>query len=168
MIFPEEARKRATDNFLSGLNCTQSVVEVFAEELGYDKKTVMTLALPFGGGTCRMRETCGTFSAIMLCLAMKMGTDTGDKAIKDAVYKEGQALAEEFRKANGSTICRELLGLVPIGTSQKLFQAGKADTHASSNPESEERTEEYYKKRPCPSLCGCAAEIFARWLNDRR
>lgn len=166
MISPEEACQRATQNFKSGLNCTQSVVEVFAEELGYDKKTLITIALPFGGGTCRMREICGTFSGIMLCLGMKMGTDTGDKAVKDAVYKEGQALAEEFRKANGSTICRELLGLVPMGTSEKLFKAGQSDPHAASAPVSEERTDEYYKKRPCADLCGCAARIFAGWLEQ--
>ena len=166
MISSDEARQRATDNFKSGLNCTQSVVEVFAEELGFDKNVLMSLALPFGGGTCRMRETCGTFNGIMMCLGMKMGVPTGDKDRKDEVYKIGQELARRFREKNGSIICRELLGLVPMGTSEALMKSGKADEHKASEPVSEARTEEYYKKRPCAELCGVAAEIFARWLEE--
>lgn len=166
MINPEEARKRATANFLSGLNCTQSVVEVFSEELGFDKKVIMSLALPFGGGTCRMRETCGTFNGMMLCLGMKLGVPDGDKNRKDRVYAIGQELASRFRMQNGSTICRELLGLVPMGTSEALFKAGKPDAHEAEIPVSEARTEAYYKKRPCAELCGTAAEIFAEWLIE--
>lgn len=160
MITPEEAKKRAEANFKSGLNCTQSVVEVFAEELGYDKNMMMAAGLPFGGGTCRMRETCGTFSGMMLCLGMKMGVPDGNKQRKDEIYAAGQELARQFREKNGSIICRELLGLVPRGSSEKL-------PPEQSAPVSEERTEAYYKKRPCAELCGVAAEIFAAWLNSK-
>lgn len=166
MITPEEAKKRAEENFKSGLNCTQSVVEVFAEELGFDKNLIMSVALPFGGGTCRLRETCGTFSGIMFCLGMKMGVPNGDKTKKDEIYKIGQSFAQKFKEKNGSIICRELLGLVPLGTSDFLMKQKKADLHEASIPVSEERTEEYYKKRPCAALCGIAAEIFAEWLIE--
>lgn len=183
MITPDEAHERAKNNFLSGLNCTQSVVEVFAEELGVDKDLIVPLVLPFGGGVCRMREMCGTVSGMMFCLGMKMKQNADKNAAtaeqimltgqlpdyklkKDETYAEGQKLAQEFRKVNGSIICRELLGLVPMGTSEALMKEGKADSHKADSPVSEERTPDYYKKRPCAELCGVAAEIFAKWLQD--
>ncbi len=47
-----------------------------------------------------------------------------------------QALAEEFKKRNGSMICAELLGL--------------KKPEGSSVPEA--RTEQYYAKRPCAKM----------------
>ena len=47
-----------------------------------------------------------------------------------------QHFAEEFRKENGDIVCRRLLGLEPMVERQET-------------PMPSERTEEYYKKRPC-------------------
>ena len=54
-----------------------------------------------------------------------------------------QEAAERYRAENGSIICRELLG---------LSQDGKKVDPAP-------RTQEYYKKRPCPELVAMAARI---------
>lgn len=163
----EEARQKAANNFKSGLNCTQSVVSVFAEQLGYDKDQIMSLCEPFGGGMCRMREVCGTVSGMLMCLGMynkkahPVESDPSDKenfslakikAHKDQTYKDGQALAEKFRQANGSIVCAELLGL---------------KKRQPDIPVSEARTEEYYKKRPCAELCGLAAYIFQEFLDEQ-
>lgn len=40
-----------------------------------------------------------------------------------------------------------------------LFQIPKSSV-------SEERTAEYYKKRPCPKLCADSARIIAEYLNE--
>ena len=61
-----------------------------------------------------------------------------------------QALLNKFKEQNGSIICAELLGLKP-----------KEET----NPVPSQRTNEYYKKRPCPLLCKDAAEILEEYLN---
>jgi len=167
MLTPEEAKNKATENFKSGMNCSQAVSSVFAQELGYDPALITALAQPFGGGMCRMREVCGTVSGMMMCLGMLNGKADGDKSQKDDVYKEGQQLAQKFREINGSIICRELLGLVPMGTSEKLLKEGKSDSHTPDEPVSEARTPEYYKKRPCAELCGIAAEIFCEYLNNQ-
>ena len=171
---PQEARERATANFKSGMNCTQSVTAVFAEKFGFSPEQICALVQPFGGGMCRMREVCGTVSGMLFCLGMmnsasgkKINGFGGDKSQKDETYAMGQKLAAEFRKINGSIICRELLGLVPMGSSEKLMNAKKADAHEFSIPVSETRTEEYYKKRPCAELCGIAAEIFQRFLDEQ-
>ena len=175
---PEQARECATANFKSGMNCTQAVASVFAEQFGYSPEQIGALVQPFGGGMCRMREVCGTVSGMLFSLGMfnaqkaksgeKINGFGGEKSQKDDTYAIGQTLAGEFRKINGSIICRELLGLVPLGTSEKLLAAGKADSHEASEPVSEERTSEYYKKRPCAELCGIAAEIFQKFLDGQK
>lgn len=158
---PQEARERATANFKSGMNCTQSVAAVFAEEFGFSPEQIGALVQPFGGGMCRMREVCGTVSGMLFSLGMfnakkaesggKINGFGGDKTQKDETYAMGQKLAAEFRKINGSIVCRELLGLA---------------AKQSDIPVSEARTEEYYKKRPCAELCGIAAEIFQKFLDE--
>ena len=167
MITPEEAREEARKNFLDGYACAPAVAAVFAKELGYDRDTLLKIMQPFGAGMCRMREVCGTVSGMMAALGMAIGSADGTKESKDVVYNEGQKLAEKFRESNGSIICRELLGLVPMGQSEQALKAGKATAHTADSPVSEARTPEYYKKRPCPDLCGDAAAIFAQWLNER-
>ena len=62
-----------------------------------------------------------------------------------------QKLAGEFRERNGSIICRELL----------------AGINNDTNPVPEERTESYYKKRPCAELAYMAAEILEREMENR-
>jgi len=168
----EQARETAIANFKSGMNCSQAVASTFAAQFGYSPEQIASLVQPFGGGMCRMREVCGTVSGMLFALGMynsasgnKINGLGGEKSQKDETYAAGQKLAEEFRKINGSIVCRELLGLVPMGTSENLMKAGKADSHEASAPVSEARTEEYYKKRPCAELCGIAAEIFQKFLD---
>ncbi len=168
MISPEEARTRARQNFLDGYACAPAVAAVFAEELGYDRDMILRITQAFGAGICRMREVCGTVSGMMTALGMCMGSADGSKESKDAIYKEGQKLAARFRERNGSIICRELLGLVPMGQSEEALKAGKAIEHKADSPVSQARTADYYKKRPCPDLCGEAAAIFAQWLAERK
>ena len=176
MITSEEARAQAEQNFHNGYTCAQAVLATFADELGISKETAMKAALPFGGGMCRMREVCGTVSGMLMALGFLEGSgDVSPKDEKDGVYAHGQALAEQFRKEHGSIVCRELLGLVPMGTSQQgLAQAKQVEATASNNiasmtsPVSEARTDAYYKKRPCEKLCGDAAEIFANYLSQKK
>lgn len=78
-------------------------------------------------------------------------TDPKDREGKGANYAVVQELAAEFKKRNGSTICAELLGLKkPEGVSTP-----------------EERTEQYYAKRPCARMVEEAARIWAEYLENR-
>lgn len=167
-LTPAQAREKAEELFRSGYNCAQSVMGAFAEELGEDRETVLRFAQPFGAGLGRMREVCGTVSGMCMALGCVLGSaDASDKKAKDSLYAAEQELAEKFRKVNGSIICRELLGLVPMGQSEKALAEGKSVEHKAQQPVSEVRTAEYYKKRPCEKLAGDAAEILAQWLTER-
>ena len=146
----EEREKRAGELFKAGYNCCQAVAMTFADVLGLPEDEVARLTSGFGGGLGRMREVCGTVSAMtMVAGAMIPANDVTDKEAKTANYALVQEMAGEFKQMNGSIICRELLGLSkPEGT-----------------PVPSDRTPEYYKKRPCGELCSIAAGIIARKLR---
>lgn len=166
---PAERASRAENLFKQGYNCSQAVVLAFADiieaEGGPDAEMLSQMMSGFGGGFGRMREVCGTVSGMTMMADFiapsprpashteQAGAD-GDspQAAKKANYALVQEFAGEFRKINGSIICRELLGLSPISR--------------QDSPVPSERTEEYYRKRPCGELCSIAAGIVARKLAE--
>ena len=165
----EEAQDKARNNFNSGMNCAQSVFSVFAEELGMNLETALKVSQGFGGGMCRMREVCGCVSAMIMASSLVTGSaDPSDKNAKDECYKTGQKLSQKFREKNGSVVCRELLGLVPMGQSEAALQNKTPVEHKVESSVSSERTEEYYKKRPCQELCADAAGILCEYLESKK
>ena len=148
----EERALRAKQNFLDGYNCCQAVMLAFCDVFETDEQTVATIASGFGGGMARMREVCGTVSAMGMAAGfISPATRPKNMAERTANYALVQELAGEFRKENGSIVCAELLGLRP--------------KREPESPAPSERTEEYYRKRPCPELVACSARIIARKLS---
>lgn len=142
----------ATKNFLSGYNCSQSVLLTFADEIHMDRQTAAALASSFGGGMGRMREVCGAVSGMLMAAGLLYGyTEPNDRSGKIQHYKLVQELAAKFREKNSSIVCRELLGL--------------EETEIGSFVP-EQRTAEYYKKRPCKELIGMAAQILGEYLEE--
>ena len=138
----------AKQNFMNGYNCSQAVLLAFCEDFGLEKETALKISEPFGG---RMREVCGTVTGMFMVIGLAMGNDNSkDNTTKKNVYKSVQDLAAKFKEDNGSIICRELLG----------FQKNNKESYVPS-----ERTNEYYKKRPCPELCKYAADILEEYLK---
>ena len=134
-----------------GYNCCQAVVLAYNDIFGIDDETAAALASGFGGGFGRMREVCGSVSGMtMLAGLMKPASDPSVKESRTANYALVQEMAEEFRRINGSIVCKELLGLVPMGSCSPA---------PKESPEPSDRTPEYYKKRPCEELVGISARI---------
>lgn len=133
--------------FRNGYNCSQAVAAAFCAEMNMDKTTAARLSIGFGGGLGRLREVCGTVSGMAFVLSAIYG-DEG----RESVYKKIQTVAKRFEAQNGSIVCRELLGL---------------SKNTLSNPVPEARTQEYYKKRPCPKLVHMAADILEAFLKEQ-
>ena len=143
---------RAVELFKSGFNCSQSVVAAFADMYGFTEEQSLRMAASFGGGIGRMRETCGAACGMFLLAGLETGaTDATDRQGKAANYALVQELAAEFKKRNGSLICSELLGL-------------KKKEPISITPE--ERTIQYYAKRPCAKMVEEAARIWVEYLEN--
>lgn len=137
--------------FLKGYNCSQSVVAAFAPQLGLTEETALRLSAGFGAGIGRMREVCGAFCGVVTVLSM-VYADPTDPKDKSRMYALVQQAAEQYRACNGggSIICRELLA--------------KAGAAPAGGTAAEERTADYYKKRPCPELCRICADLCAEFI----
>ena len=134
-----------------GYNCCQAVVLAYNDIFGIDDETAAAMSSGFGGGMGRMREVCGSVSGmVMLAGLIRPATDPTVKDWRTANYALVQEMAGEFKGINGSIVCKELLGLVPMGSNE---QAPK------ESPEPSDRTPEYYKKLPCEELVGISARI---------
>lgn len=93
-------KEEALENFKTKYNCSQTVLDVFCEELGLDKETAKKLSIGFGGGALR-GELCGTVSAGIMVLGLKYGD--GAKPYID----EFESRMEELY---GSIRCENMLG----------------------------------------------------------
>lgn len=146
--------EKAVQLFKEGYNCSQAVFAAFADIYDMDEKTALKVASSFGGGMGRMREVCGTVSGMFLVAGLETGATDGKDALgKKLNYDMVQKLANEFKNRNHSIICRELLGL-DQSTDDTLTQG--------TTPQ--DRTTEYYKKRPCADLVADAADILEKIL----
>lgn len=144
----------AVNMFESGFNCAQSVFATYADVFGMDRQTALKLAGPMGGGVGRMREVCGTVSAMALLSGLKMGnTAPADEEAKTRSYEMVRRMSDAFREKRGSIICRELLEM-PAGMQRE----------DSARPT--ERTAQYYASRPCSHLVAEAAHIIEEMLLD--
>ena len=146
-----EARaEQAVTYFKSGYNCAQAVYMAYADLFGMEPKTAAIIAAPMGAGIGRMREVCGTVSGAALIAGLAIPCDNPtDMAAKTRCYALVQQVADRFREANGSIICRELLGIAPI----------------KESPTPSPRTEAYYKKRPCVELVRMSATFIGEELK---
>lgn len=142
---------KARELFLKGYNCSQSVFCAFSDMYGMSDDMALRISASFGGGIGRMRGTCGAVCGMAMLAGMEKGqTLPEDKMQKQANYKLVQELAGKFKEVNGSIICSELLGL-------------RKDSKIVCTPD--ERTAEYYKKRPCLRMVETAAAIWQDYLN---
>lgn len=137
--------------FLKGYNCSQSVVAAFAPQLGLTEEMALRLSAGFGAGIGRMREVCGAFCGVVTVLSM-VYADPADPKDKSRIYALVQEAAEQYSTRNGgnSIICRELLA--------------KAGAAPAGGTTAEDRTADYYKKRPCPELCRICADLCAKFI----
>ncbi len=145
-----EKQKKGSALFKQGYNCAQAVFAVFSEEYGVDETTALRLAEPFGGGLGRQRLTCGAVAAA--CMALGLARSGGTSDSKQKTYEEVNDYCNQFRAKNGSIICRELL----------------EGTTVTKGIAPEERTTEYYKKRPCGEYVTDAIGILEAYLQENR
>jgi len=146
-----EHGEKAVELFRSGYSCSQAVFAAFAEDLDINTDTAVKIASSFGGGMAGMREVCGAVSGMFMVAGIKYGySDPTDRTSKKEHYRRIQEMASAFKEENKSIICRELLGIKPEG----------------ENLVPRERTEEYYKKRPCAEYVRCAAKILDDMNNQ--
>lgn len=140
---------KGSELFLQGYNCAQSVMVAFCDVTGLEPDRAARLSSAFGGGMGRMREVCGAVSGMLMVLSLVYGYDQpGDDTGKRELYHQVQALAERFRRENGSIICREILRNPP------------------SDPNPTPRTADFYEKRPCAKMIYTAGRLLDEFMEE--
>ena len=134
--------------FSEGYNCCQAVVLAFKDEIGLSTEVLEKLSIGLGGGLARLRLTCGAVSGMAIVLSA-LKSDGKDKL---AIYELIRRAVADFEAEVGSIICSELLEGVPV------------KNQGTGIPE--ERTPEYYKKRPCGELCKLAGDIIEKYIKE--
>lgn len=166
----EERAARARENFRTkGYNCCQAVLLAYSDIIGMGEDMAATISSGLGGGMGRLREVCGSVSAMFIITGfIHPAADPSVKSDRTANYALVQEAAAQFRAVNGSIVCKELLGLVPKSTVGKNgigIPAATAAELPAESPEPSDRTPEYYRKRPCEELIGISARIIGEMIR---
>lgn len=147
----EERAKQAINNFNAGYNCAQSVFLTYSDLFDLDWETAKSMSVSFGGGMGRMREICGTISAMCMLVGFRYPVvDPQDQKARTRNYAMVQKMAALFKEKYGTIVCRDLL---PAAAASK------------KDPAPSLRTPEYYAKRPCGRYVAEAARIAGRMLK---
>ena len=145
--------KRAVELFREGCNCSQAVFTAFSDIMEIDEKAALRMSSSFGGGLGRLREVCGAVSGMSLVAGVLWGYDNiTDKSFKTEHYALVAGMAHRFSDIFGTYICRELLGI----------------RNYEYSPVAEDRTSEYYEKRPCEKCIAAAARILDEEIEKRK
>ena len=102
-------REKADELFKKKFHCSQAVFAAFSEELGVPKEQALKISACFGSGM-RKGEMCGACTGALLVLGLKYGQcDEEDKDSRLKTNEVTDRFLNEFKKENGSYICKELL-----------------------------------------------------------
>ncbi len=89
--------------FEKGYMCSQAVFATFSEDYNLSKEPALKIGACFGSGM-RKGEVCGACTGALMALGLKYGE--GKQKSNEVCEK----FLDEFKKVNGSYICRDLLG----------------------------------------------------------
>lgn len=144
-------RKEIAQNlFKEGYACSQAIALAFKDLVDIDEDTLSKLTLPLGGGLGRLRLTCGVVSGMAIVIGLVFANAENTSENKKNVYDIVQLLSNEFKEQTGSLICKEILT--------------KASLQVETGGAPENRTTEYYSKRPCGEVVGIGCEILENYL----
>lgn len=147
----EDRVRLATELFTEGYNCAQSVFLAYSDLFELDTNLAECLSVSFGGGVGRMREVCGTVSAMAMLAGLKYPAKPDDREARTRNYAVVQQMADVFKQKHNSLICKNLL---PAAAASK------------NNPQPSERTAAYYASRPCCKYVADAARIAGKMLKE--
>ncbi|MCR3758599.1 C-GCAxxG-C-C family protein [Clostridium felsineum] len=139
--------ENAIVEFKRGLYCSQCVLAAFSDELGLSKELALKISSGFGGGMCE-GDICGAVTGAVMALGLKYGNSVADnKEAKEKVYEVTRTFCKEFKKINGSIICRELLGIDLTQQENKAIAREKG-----------------LFKEKCPKYVGDSVNILEKFL----
>jgi C_GCAxxG_C_C family probable redox protein len=93
------------------MNCAQTVLTAFCEELGLELNLALKVASGFGGGMGGTGKTCGAVTGAYMVIGLKQNLNPDDiNQIREKVQKLVREFNDQFVKIHGCLTCKELLG----------------------------------------------------------
>lgn len=108
-----KAIEKAASGFDRGLSCSQSMVDGFAEQYGYDAEAARRLGRAFGSGM-GMGSVCGAVTGALMVLGMAQGDapgDNGEQEARNRSYDLAREFVRRLETRHGSIQCLTLVGV---------------------------------------------------------
>ena len=140
--------ERAKDLFGRKFHCSQAIFASFSEELGITEEQALKIGACFGSGM-RKGEVCGACTGALMVLGLKFGQ--AKEQDMDSRFKTNEVtdrFLDEFKKENGSYLCKDLLGC-DLSTKEGIAEA---------------RAKKLFTEF-CPKMVESAAKITEEILN---
>jgi C_GCAxxG_C_C family probable redox protein len=102
--------KAARNLTVEHMNCAQSVLTAFCEDLGLDRATALRLVMGFGGGEGHTGGTCGAVIGAYLTFGLQQDLQADMQPAKDKAVAKILEFSRRFKEIHGSTLCPDLLG----------------------------------------------------------
>jgi C_GCAxxG_C_C family probable redox protein len=142
---------RALSMFKKGFACSQALLATYGEPFGLDRDTALRVSAPFGGGMCRMGETCGAVTGALMVIGLKHGNvEAKDKNSRNKTYELAETFVRRFKERNATVNCSRLLGC-DISTREGLREA----------------REKKLFKTVCPKYVRDAAKIIEQLIMEQ-
>ncbi|NCA86094.1 MAG: C_GCAxxG_C_C family protein [Clostridia bacterium] len=100
----------ARHQFAGELNCAQSVLSAYADEVSLSREELERMGAALGGGMGE-GEVCGAVSAALLLLGLKLGHTQHTPGNKADIQAAADDFRKQFLEKFNSLRCKELIGL---------------------------------------------------------
>lgn len=101
---------KAISSFRSGLNCAQSVVANYSDELEFDNNLGSCFSCGFGAGMGKLQETCGAVTGSFMVLGIFNGRKYSDNTVrKEKTYEMVRQFSDSFKLINSALDCKTLI-----------------------------------------------------------
>ena len=118
-------------NSVDCFNCAQAIFSAYCQDYGIDKIAALKASCGFGAGMGCMAGACGAVTGAYIVIGLKYGrSDILDLSAKEKTYKLVREFSEKFKSRNGSTVCKDLLG-VDISTTEGMKAAQQRNIHGT-------------------------------------
>ncbi len=138
--------------FSSGYSCSQSILMLWAEDLGIKRKDAFRISAGFGGGMA-FGEVCGAVAGAVMVIGLKFSSanaDTKEGYAKALTYELTSQFLSQFKSTTGSVSCRDLIGF-DFSTLEKNQDILDQDRNLHKN---------------CPNFVRTAASILENIINS--
>lgn len=108
--FSEKMGMAAGNNFKSGYNCCEAIVETFRKEAGVNiDDNAFRLCSGFGGGIGHARDLCGAMAGCVMVISTLAGRNRPSEKPLAEIYPLTLEFHERFAKEFGSCACVDLM-----------------------------------------------------------